>query len=962
MLVSARELACKAENAEKEARLARAEICNALTCVREAKGMADAQDARVHTLSIEVQRVHESCLEDLRSTTAGLEAGRGEVVRGMARLREDLQGLGGEVQELWRSGAERQSRQQVGEETLNEVSRAVRSLQQHLVEVENSLRKQQMADAGVEEVHSKWQHKLTEELTAELEQHKLTVMAQLRELRAQTSQCSEEALTVARRAELAKESASKQIAKTESDLRQAMCDACCEWKEGLAMVKRLQGAALEQVRAAMEGGLADMSNEAGMLKSAIQEFSQGTHKMSLELDELRSRVQLAASEQRPFRDDVESRLHELQAQAERLQADQTAQRKSIAEAAQATEAPVATMMAKAAELEARFLELEKENQDRAKECRASSAKDIALARAQACDALTYAREAREAVGAENARFHALVMEAQRAREDSSAALQRTTAELEACREEASKKVVEATAELPQLWENLHNLSSEVHKLQQGFAQVAHLRDDVDVLTGEVQELGKGVAVQQRRQQIGEEALDEVSTSMQSLQQQLQLNQQIGEQASERLSQSVRSLQQNLLEINMDLQKQQLTDADAREAYSKLRQELTEFCSAAAELEKRVAIMAADMREVDARAHREEASRENLQNDVESRLQGLVVEAERLRADMLAQEHRFADAQVELAAVAQRVDAQAHREEVSFKKLGDDVGNRLQVLQNQAEQQQADMGNRLQVLQNQAEQPQADMGNRLQVLQNQAEQQQADMGNRLQVLQNQAEQPQADMGNRLQVLQNQAEQQQADMLAQEHRLSVAIAETKEEFRKAIERAKEESRKAVERVEEERRKAVEESERQAAAEKVDKEELERRLALAGAQKGNMTLSLMWGGSCDLDMHVVVPGGEEISYSHKEAGGGVLDVDHTGGADSIENIFWTEAPPPGVYRCFIEKYSAGGLPPEEEMQFCLLLATDSPTALDDCERFIGQKTWSGGCRGVGEASRQFFEWKVL
>jgi uncharacterized protein YfaP (DUF2135 family) len=47
-------------------------------------------------------------------------------------------------------------------------------------------------------------------------------------------------------------------------------------------------------------------------------------------------------------------------------------------------------------------------------------------------------------------------------------------------------------------------------------------------------------------------------------------------------------------------------------------------------------------------------------------------------------------------------------------------------------------------------------------------------------------------------------------------------------------------------------------------------------------------------DLDLHVVEPSGEEISFSHrKSASGGELDVDMNAGSQRndkpVENIYW-------------------------------------------------------------------------
>ena len=45
---------------------------------------------------------------------------------------------------------------------------------------------------------------------------------------------------------------------------------------------------------------------------------------------------------------------------------------------------------------------------------------------------------------------------------------------------------------------------------------------------------------------------------------------------------------------------------------------------------------------------------------------------------------------------------------------------------------------------------------------------------------------------------------------------------------------------------------------------------------ARVGDVTVSLAWSTTDDLDLHVFTPSGAEISYSNREAGGGVLDVE--------------------------------------------------------------------------------------
>jgi Ca-activated chloride channel family protein len=92
--------------------------------------------------------------------------------------------------------------------------------------------------------------------------------------------------------------------------------------------------------------------------------------------------------------------------------------------------------------------------------------------------------------------------------------------------------------------------------------------------------------------------------------------------------------------------------------------------------------------------------------------------------------------------------------------------------------------------------------------------------------------------------------------------------------------------------------------------DGTEFSGRLAGAGAQSGDIRVSLLWNNRNDLDIHVVTPRGEEIFYGHKQdAAGGFLDVDmNVAGETSkpVENIFWAQGrAPQGKYRVFVQNF---------------------------------------------------------
>jgi hypothetical protein len=93
-----------------------------------------------------------------------------------------------------------------------------------------------------------------------------------------------------------------------------------------------------------------------------------------------------------------------------------------------------------------------------------------------------------------------------------------------------------------------------------------------------------------------------------------------------------------------------------------------------------------------------------------------------------------------------------------------------------------------------------------------------------------------------------------------------------------------------------------------------EIERRLAGAGAQTGQIQISLAWDSSDDLDLHVLDPNNEKIWYSHKRSrSGGVLDVDMNARAITlrpVENVFWANGRAPrGKFRVKVVCYKYRG-----------------------------------------------------
>jgi len=95
---------------------------------------------------------------------------------------------------------------------------------------------------------------------------------------------------------------------------------------------------------------------------------------------------------------------------------------------------------------------------------------------------------------------------------------------------------------------------------------------------------------------------------------------------------------------------------------------------------------------------------------------------------------------------------------------------------------------------------------------------------------------------------------------------------------------------------------------------KSEFEQRLAREGAQTGQIQISLAWNSYDDLDLHVLDPGNEVISFRNRRSrSGGTLDVDMNIRPESlqpVENIFWPEnGAPRGKYKVKVHCFSYRG-----------------------------------------------------
>jgi predicted nucleic acid-binding Zn-ribbon protein len=98
-------------------------------------------------------------------------------------------------------------------------------------------------------------------------------------------------------------------------------------------------------------------------------------------------------------------------------------------------------------------------------------------------------------------------------------------------------------------------------------------------------------------------------------------------------------------------------------------------------------------------------------------------------------------------------------------------------------------------------------------------------------------------------------------------------------------------------------------------ITSDELLQRLEREHAKNGDMRVSLAWDNVNDLDLHVIEPSGQEISFSRKKSSsGGAFDIDLNVGSQRnhkpIENIYWPKGSAPrGHYKVMVVHYSNHG-----------------------------------------------------
>jgi hypothetical protein len=116
--------------------------------------------------------------------------------------------------------------------------------------------------------------------------------------------------------------------------------------------------------------------------------------------------------------------------------------------------------------------------------------------------------------------------------------------------------------------------------------------------------------------------------------------------------------------------------------------------------------------------------------------------------------------------------------------------------------------------------------------------------------------------------------------------------------------------------------------------DEAEVQRRLDQAGAQTGDVQISLTWNNNNDLDLSCMEPSGEMLDgYNQQTRSGGVMDVDMNPTDESlmtdearmklnaresrarahrtsyssepVENLVWTHNPPAGHYKVYVHQF---------------------------------------------------------
>ena len=109
------------------------------------------------------------------------------------------------------------------------------------------------------------------------------------------------------------------------------------------------------------------------------------------------------------------------------------------------------------------------------------------------------------------------------------------------------------------------------------------------------------------------------------------------------------------------------------------------------------------------------------------------------------------------------------------------------------------------------------------------------------------------------------------------------------------------------------------------------IQERVGRAGGKTGEVQFSLSWHTTNDLDLHVITPAGEHISYRHRQSRcDGMLDVDMNVQPDStepVENVRWlNRSAPMGRYTILIHQYRWRAGQTSDQFELLVKLADES------------------------------------